>query len=399
MRHADAGPGGRPPLAASSRSRIEPFRAMSVVARAGELAGAGRDIVLMCVGQPDAPAPLAAREAAARAALAGPIGYTASAGTPALRRRIARHYRERYGVEPDPARVYVTTGSSAGFILSFLAAFDAGDRVAIPAPGYPAYRNILRALSLEPVEIECVAADRWVITPALLEAAHARAPLAGLLVANPNNPNGTMLRPEAFHALVDAARALGIRLISDEIYHGLTFDMAETTALGLDEDAFVINSFSKFFCMTGWRVGWMVVPEAMIETVDRLQQNAFICAPEISQIAALAAFDGMAELEAVRRGYARNRALMLARLPRLGFGEVQPIDGAFYAYAEAGALADDTARFAARLLEEAGVAVTPGVDFDARRGRRWLRFSFAGDHGRIAEGLDRIEAWLGRQNR
>lgn len=382
------------PLQPSARSQVEPFRAMSVVARAEELAARGNDVVLMCVGQPSAPAPAAARAAASKAAQAGRIGYTSAAGTAALRRRISRHYGDRYGIEPDPARIFVTTGSSAGFILSFLAAFDPGERVAIPSPGYPAYRNILRALSLEPVEIACRAEDRWVVTPRLLEEAHAAAPISGLLVANPNNPNGTMIEPGAFRTLVEATREMGIRLISDEIYHGLTYGMAETTALDLDDEAFIINSFSKYFCMTGWRIGWMIVPETMVETIERLQQNAFICAPEISQIAALAAFDGIAELEAVRTGYERNRELLLARLPRLGLAEIQPIDGAFYAYADASALTADTGEFAARLLEEAYVAVTPGIDFDSRRGRNWLRFSFAGDHDRLNEGLDRIAAWL-----
>lgn len=386
-------------LRPSRRSNIEPFRAMSVVARAGELTAEGRDVVLMCVGQPSAPAPLVAREAAAAAALAGPISYTASAGTPALRARIARYYGARYGVEADPARIYVTTGSSAGFLLSFIAAFDPGDRIAIPAPGYPAYRNILRALSLEPVEIECRADDRWVITPELLAEAHRERPLAGLLVANPNNPNGTMIEPGAFRALVGAAQEMGLRLVSDEIYHGLTYGMTETTALDLDDEAFVINSFSKYFCMTGWRIGWMIVPEAMIGTIDKLQQNAFISAPEISQIAALAAFDGLAELDAVRAGYERNRELLLRRLPEIGFEQIQPIDGAFYAYARADRLVGDTEKFAARLLEEAAVAITPGIDFDARRGGQWVRFSFAGEHARMVEGLDRIEAWLSRENR
>lgn len=380
--------------AASARSQIEPFRAMKVVARAGELAADGHSVVMMCVGQPAAPAPKAAREAAAEGIARGAIGYTASPGTPALRRRIAQWYGERYGVTPDHERVFVTTGSSAGFILSFLACFDAGDRVAIPAPGYPAYRNILRALSLEPVEIFTREADRWVVTPEQLERHHRDSPLAGVLIANPNNPNGTMMKPEAFRALVGKARELGIRFISDEIYHGLTYGMAETTALDLDDEAFVINSFSKFFCMTGWRIGWMIVPETMIETIDRLQQNAFICAPAISQIAALAAFDGIDELNAHARGYERNKKLFETRLNGLGLGHIQPIDGAFYAYVDVSAVTNDSSGFASRMLEEIKVATTPGPDFDSRNGNQWLRFSFCGEHDRLAEGFDRIEAWL-----
>ncbi|MEZ5872251.1 MAG: aminotransferase class I/II-fold pyridoxal phosphate-dependent enzyme [Nitratireductor sp.] len=382
------------PLHPSLRSQVEPFRAMSVVARANELQDVGRDIVMMCVGQPSAPAPLAARNAAIAAIADGRIGYTSAPGIASLRKRIARHYAEKYGHELDPSRVFVTTGSSAGFILSFLAAFDPGDRIAIPAPGYPAYRNILRALSLEPVELATREEDRWVITPQLLKAAHGEKPLAGALIANPNNPNGTMMSPQAFAALVDASKELGLRFISDEIYHGLCWGFAETSAVALDPGAITINSFSKYFCMTGWRIGWMIVPENLIETVDRLQQNAFICAPEVSQVAALAAFDGMDELEAVKRGYERNRELFLNRLPQLGLRKIQPIDGAFYAYADASLLCNDSADFAARLLEEAGVAVTPGLDFDVNEGHHWLRLSFCGDHDRLVEGFDRIESFV-----
>jgi len=381
-------------LRASARSDVEPFRAMSVVARAAQLTAAGRDIVTLCVGQPAAPAPSPSRAAAIRALERGPICYTSAPGLEPLRQRIARYCGERYGVEPDPARVFVTTGSSAGFILSFVACFEAGDKVAIPSPGYPAYRNILRALSLEPVEIPTRAEDRWAMTPEALDEAHRRLGLAGVLVANPNNPNGVMMTPQAFAGLVAKAKALSIRFISDEIYHGLTFGMPETTALALDEEAVVINSFSKYFCMTGWRVGWMVAPASLTETMDRLQQNAFICAPEISQIAALAAFDGIEELETVKRGYENNRALVLDRLPLLGFGEIQPVDGAFYAYAESSGLADDSESFCSRLLEEAGVALTPGLDFDPARGRSWVRLSFCGKRARLAEGLDRLSDWL-----
>ncbi|MFZ1813032.1 MAG: aminotransferase class I/II-fold pyridoxal phosphate-dependent enzyme [Rhizobiaceae bacterium] len=382
------------PFIPSSRSDIEPFRAMSIVARAAELAGDGRDIISMCVGQPSAPAPATARAAAARAIAEGAIGYTSAAGTMALRERIAAWYGQRYGVIADPARVYVTTGSSAGFILAFLASFDTGARVAIPSPGYPAYRNILKALSLEPVEIETHAGERWVITPEQLARAHKAAPLAGVLVANPNNPNGTMMKPEAFAALNDWTRRERVRFISDEIYHGLTYGVAETTALALDDEAIIINSFSKYFCMTGWRVGWMVVPKSLVEAIDRLQQNAFICAPEVSQIAALGAFDGLPELEATRAGYMRNRDIILARLSAIGVTQIQPIDGAFYAYADVSHLANDSENLAARLLEEAGVAVTPGTDFDTARGRNWMRFSFCGDSARLEEGFDRIAAWL-----
>ena len=372
---------------------------MQIVARASELSRDGRDIISMCVGQPFAPAPRSALEAARKALETGKIGYTPARGIAPLRRRIANYYREHYDLVLDPERVIVTTGSSAGFVLSFLACFDPGDRVAIPSPGYPAYRNILQALSLDPVEIETREEDRWVITPQSLLTANAEKPLAGVLVANPNNPSGTMMTPQAFAALVECARTNNIRFLSDEIYHGLTYGMPEASVLSLDDHAFIINSFSKYFCMTGWRIGWIVVPEAMLETVDRLQQNIFISAPEISQIAATAALDGVAEMRKVRDGYEKNRELVLRQLPELGIKSIQPIDGAFYAYCDVSPLTDDSADFASRLLEEAGVAITPGLDFDARRGAAWMRLSFCGDHGELERGFLRIGQWLADNGR
>ena len=382
----------------SKRSQIEPFRAMDVVARANQAVAEGRDVVMMCVGQPGSPAPTTAREAAKKALEHGRIGYTTAAGIRPLRNRIAEFYKEKYQVDLDPDRVFVTTGSSAGFILAFLAGFDPGDRVAIPSPGYPAYRNILRSLSLEPVEIATCENDRWVVSADGLREAHLQKPLDGILIANPNNPNGTMIKPEAFRSLMQASAELGIKFISDEIYHGLTYSQPEICALEVSDDVFIINSFSKYFCMTGWRVGWMVVPENMIETIDRLQQNAFISAPEISQIAALAAFDGIDEMESVKSGYEANRTLVLDRLSRLGLKNAHPIDGAFYAYAETSSIADNSLELSARLLGEADVALTPGIDFDPAEGKHWMRFSFAGEHSRLVKGFDRLDEWLDRQN-
>jgi aspartate/methionine/tyrosine aminotransferase len=379
-----------PLLKPSSRSVVEPFRAMNVVARAAERTANGEDIVMMCVGQPSAPAPRPARDAAMLAIEKGRIGYTPALGIRALRERIARHYLDKYAVEIDPQRVVVTTGSSAGFMLAFLTLFETGDRVAIPSPGYPAYRNILKALSLKPVEIETDSASRWVVTSKMLADSHKGAPLDGILIANPNNPNGTMMLPDAFRAVIDKANALGIAFISDEIYHGLVYDQKEETALSQSDNAVVINSFSKYFCMTGWRIGWMVVPENLVETVNRLQQNAFICAPEVSQIAALHAFDGMEELELVKEGYRRNRALLLEALPRLGFRELQPVDGAFYVYADCSAVSNNSEAFCDLALEKAGTALTPGTDFDTKRGNSWVRFSFAGSHNDMKKGLDRL---------
>jgi aspartate/methionine/tyrosine aminotransferase len=367
---------------------------MDVVARASELSAAGEDVVMMCVGQPSAQAPFAAREAARERIANGPIGYTSSGGIEALRRRISQHCRERYGVDLDPARVVVTTGSSAGFMLAFLALFENGERVAIPSPGYPAYRNILKALSLQVSEIETTASDRWVLTADALEKAHGDNPISGILIANPNNPNGTMMKPDAFEHLLKRAEDLGIAFISDEIYHGLTYDMPEKSALEFTDDAIVINSFSKYFCMTGWRIGWMVVPEGLIETITRLHQNLFISAPEVSQVAALYAFDGLEELDEVRNGYLQNRDFLLDALPRLGIRDIQPVDGAFYAYANVSALTNDSEAFCKDVLESMKTALTPGTDFDTSRGRQWVRFSFAGSNEAIREGVERLSRYL-----
>ena len=383
----------------SDRSRIEPFRAMEGVARANQAVAEGRDIVMMCIGQPGSPAPAPALQAASKALEVGRIGYTSAGGIAPLRQRLAQFYKEKHGLEIDPGRIFVTTGSSAGFTLAFLAAFDPGARIAIPAPGYPAYRNILKTLSLEPVEIPTFEEDRWVITADQIEAVHKTKPLDGILVANPNNPNGTMIKPEAFRTLVNRCVSLGITFISDEIYHGLTYGVPEICALEVNDGAFIINSFSKYFCMTGWRVGWMIVPETMISAVDCLQQNVFICAPEISQIAALAAFEGREEMETVKEGYERNRELVLDRLAKLGLSRVHPIDGAFYAYAETADIGQDSETLARRILDEAGVALTPGTDFDPVRGPKWMRFSFAGEHDDLVRGFDRLDAWLAAQNK
>lgn len=378
----------------SDRSNVEPFRAMEIVARAATLQADGEDVVMMCVGQPSAPAPLAAREAAMKAIEKGRIGYTPALGIAKLRQRISEHYRQTYAIEVDPERIVVTTGSSAGFMLAFIALFGERGRVAIPAPGYPAYRNILKALSLEPVELATTENSRWVLTPQNLEEAHNRQALDGVLIANPNNPNGTMMLPEAFRDLVRKADDLDVRFISDEIYHGLAYDVPQTTALAHTDKAIVINSFSKYYCMTGWRVGWMVVPEEMIGAVNRLQQNAFICAPEVSQIAALHAFDGVEELEAVKAGYRENRSYLLEALPQLGFTSIHPVDGAFYVYASVSGLSNDSEAFCRDVLENTKTAITPGTDFDPARGRAWARFSFAGSDAEMRKGIERLGNYL-----
>lgn len=379
---------------ASRRSEIAPFIVMDVMERAARLEAAGGHVIHMEVGQPAAPAPSTAREAAKRALDHGRIGYTTALGLPSLRARIARHYGDTYGVDLDPARVVVTTGSSSGFLFAFLSLFEAGDRVAIANPGYPPYRHILTALGCEPVLIETDAASRWVITPEALIETHRRTPLKGILVASPANPTGTMMRPEALAELIATAEGLGIRFISDEIYHGLDYAFPATTAASISDEATIIHSFSKYFCMTGWRVGWMVMPAPLVRAVERLQQNLMISVPTLSQVAAEAAFDGAAEMEEVKHGYEANRLILTEGLPKVGLPEFLPVDGAFYLYADVSRFTDDSAAFARRLLDEALVAATPGVDFDPHRGHHYLRLSYAGSADEMRQAVNRIGDFL-----
>lgn len=381
-------------LTPSLRSDVPPFMVMDVMAAAARIEAQGGRVIHMEVGQPAAPAPTTALAAARTALSCGRLGYTETLGIPTLRARIARHYRDTYAVEVDPARIVVTTGSSAGFILAFLALFEPGDRVAVALPGYPPYRHILRALGCEPVPIETTQAGRWAITPEMLVAAHRASPLKGVLIASPANPTGTMMTPAALRALIDAAGAEEIRFISDEIYHGLDYAFAAETAARLSDGAVIINSFSKYFCMTGWRVGWMVLPEPLVRAIDRLQGNLAISVPTLSQVAAEAAFEGGAEMEAVKHGYEQNRRILLDGLPKAGFENFLPVDGAFYLYADVSRFCDDSLEFAQRMLTETHVAATPGVDFDPRQGRKFIRFCYAGSAAEMHEAVERIAAWL-----
>ncbi|ODN69730.1 pyridoxal phosphate-dependent aminotransferase [Methylobrevis pamukkalensis] len=378
----------------SKRSAVEPFRAMDVMSAAFALEREGRRIIHMEVGEPGAPTPRAVREAAEAVLARGRIGYTEALGMPALRARIAAHYGAAHGLDIAPERVVVTTGSSAGFNLAFLALFDVGDRVGVPTPGYPAYRNILKALGLEVVEIPTTAETRWTVTPLMLAEVQAVTPLKGLIVASPNNPNGTMVAPDDLKALVGACGGHGIRLIMDEIYHGLVYGFPTTSALACSDDVIVINSFSKYYCMTGWRIGWMVVPPSIVRAVECLAQNLSISVNALSQHAAIAAFEATEELEEVKAGYAANRDLLLRRLPAAGIDDLLPVDGAFYVYANVRRFTNDSIEFARRMLHEAGVAATPGLDFDTTRGAGYLRFSFAGKGEDMAEAMDRIAAWM-----
>ena len=344
----------------------------------------------MEVGQPGTPAPAAARDALAQAMQSDALGYTVAMGLPALRARIARLYGDWYDVDLDPARVVVTPGSSGGFILAFSALFDAGDRVVLGAPGYPSYRQILKAMDLVPVEVQTAPENRLQPVPSDLEGLD----YDGLMVASPANPTGTMLDRDAMAALIETCHARGATFLSDEIYHGIEYDKKAVTALQISDDVCVINSFSKYFSMTGWRVGWLVVPPAQVRQVERLAQNMFICAPHAAQVAALAAMDAPEELQANMDVYRANRALMLEGLPKAGFDRIAPPDGAFYVYADVSHLTDDSRAFAAEILDKAGVAVTPGLDFDPERGAGTLRFSYARSTEDIREGLARLAAFM-----
>lgn len=384
------------PLPPSRRSNIAPFMAMDVLRDAKALERAGRSIIHLELGEPGVAAPRRVREAAAESLAHGAIGYGEALGDAPLRDRIARHYRERYGVDVTPDRVIATTGSSGGFLLAFLAAFDPGARIAVTAPGYPAYANILSALGLEPVLLDIGEETRFAPTAAMLEAAHHDRKLHGALFMSPANPTGAMIARDELARICAFCDEAEIVLVSDEIYHGLEYEMRAETALRFSQRALVINSFSKYYAMTGWRLGWLVAPAELMRPLERLQQSLAICAPTLSQRAALAAFDAGDELEANRAAYGRNRALLLDHLPKLGLDNFAPPDGAFYIYADISRFTDDSIGFCRRMLHEAGVATTPGLDFDPRRGAKTLRLSYAGPEADVREGLARLEAWLRR---
>jgi aspartate/methionine/tyrosine aminotransferase len=380
----------------SRRAAVAPFIAMDVLRQARRLEQAGRQIIHMELGEPGAPAPLVVREAAAAALLEGRLGYGEALGDAVLRERIARHYTEHYGVGVAADRVLVTTGSSGAFLLAFLAGFDAGARVGVVQPGYPAYANILEALGLTLAPIEVGAETRFAPTMELIEAAHRQERLDGLLLMSPANPTGAMIAPPELEKICAFCEDAGVVLVSDEIYHRLEYEGRAETALRFSRGAVVVNSFSKYYAMTGWRLGWAIAPASLARPMERLQQSLAICAPTLSQRAALAAFDASEELESIKQGYARSRSLLLRQLPRIGLPLFAPPDGAFYIYADVSHLTTDSTRFCSDMLEEIGVAVTPGVDFDRARGASTLRISYAGSPEDVALGIERLSAWLSR---
>jgi len=378
-------------LKLAKRGIVPPFIVMDVLRAANERAATGADVLHLEVGQPGTGAPAKVLDAVRAVLASDRLGYTEAFGLPSLRQRIARHYADGYGVAVDWNRVIVCTGSSSGFVLAFLSAFDPGDRVALASPGYPAYRNILTALDIEPVIVAVDGDTNFQPTPALLDRIDGR--LDGLIVASPANPTGTMVHRAEFQALSDYCRARGVRLISDEIYHGITYGIRAETALAFNDDAIVVNSFSKYFSMTGWRLGWMVVPESFLRAIECLAQNLYISPPTVSQHAGLAAFDCIADLDANVERYARNRRLLLDELPKAGFRRMAPAEGAFYLYADVGDMTNDSAEFCRRMLAETGVAATPGIDFDPERGHRYVRFSFAGSTEHMKQAAERLIAW------
>ena len=387
------------PLKTTSTNDVPAFLAMAVMNEAAKLEAAGADVIHLEVGQPSTPPPVAVNDALSRAlAQTATHGYSVAFGEMPLRRRIAEHYQDFYGVAADPGRIAVTPGSSLGFALAFLAAFDRGDRIALATPGYPAYRNLMLALGLQPVAMPARASQNWIPNLDALEADGAPLP-DGILLASPANPTGVVMSDDEVRKVCDWCHRKGVRLIMDEIYHGLTFGGRPATALACSDSVIVVNSFSKFFCMTGWRVGWAIFPDDMMETVERLAQNMYIGPPRPMQAGAMAAFDDYDLLNSHVDRYRENRDILTSRLPAEFLGDLAPCDGAFYLYADISRLGmktPDSTVLAEAMLREANVACTPGVDFDREQGHLHMRLSFAGSTAAIQEASRRITDWLPR---
>jgi aspartate/methionine/tyrosine aminotransferase len=383
-------------MSVASRAGIPPFYVMDVWLAAAERQRSHGDLVNLSAGQPSAGAPQAVRAAAKTALDNTVLGYTVALGIPELRSAIAASYQDRRGLAVDPADVVITTGSSGGFLLAFLACFDVGDRVAIASPGYPCYRNILSALGCEVVEIPCGPDTRFQPTAQML--AELDPPVQGVIVASPANPTGTVIPPEELAAIASWCASSGVRLISDEVYHGLVYEGAPATSCAwqTSRNSIVVNSFSKYYAMTGWRLGWLLVPQELQRAVDRLTGNFTICPPTLAQVAAVAAFtpEAVAEADALLNHYASNRQLLLDGLRSIGIDKLAPTDGAFYVYADVSHLTTDSLSFCSKLLADTGVAIAPGIDFDTVRGGSFVRMSFAGPSHDIEEAALRIGAWL-----
>jgi aspartate/methionine/tyrosine aminotransferase len=382
-------------MSIADRGRVPPFHAMRVLQAAHARRAAGLPVYVLTAGQPGTPAPAPVLAAAHRALDTDRLGYTSQVGIPELRKAIAGHYQRWYGLSVSRDDVVATTGSSGGFLLAFLAAFDPGDLVVLTRPGYPAYRNMLASLGCRVLELPCGPDTNFRPTVAALEALF-EVP-AGVVLASPANPTGAMLAPDELAAIARWCDAHDVRLVSDEIYHGITYGGAPSCAWSTSRNAIVVNSFSKYFCMTGWRLGWLLVPDELLDSVDRLASNFALCPPTLAQHAAVYAFDAYAELDANVARYRANRDLLLRRLPAIGLNRLAPADGAFYVYADVSQWTSDSLAWGARLLDETGIAVAPGVDFDPVDGGKFIRMSFAGETSEIAEAVDVLGDWLAKQ--
>ena len=374
----------------SNRSNVDPFIVMDVMESARKAEALGKKIIHMEVWQPGTAAPKIAKDYLTKEITNNNLGYTVTLGLPELRKRISKLYGEWYNLDLNPNRIIITTGSSGAFILSFASLFDVGDKVGIGSPGYPSYRQILKSQNLIPVDIQTDIQNKFHPIPIDIKINN----LNGLLVASPANPTGSMLDKNSLENLINAAKENNVSFISDEIYHGIQYEHNPTTAIEITNDCYVINSFSKYFSMTGWRIGWMVVPEDHVRQVERLSQNLFICPPHASQITALAAMDATEELEKNINVYKKNREILLEELPKAGFKTFSPPDGAFYIYVDISEFSNDSLSFCKKVLDEAGVAITPGLDFDQKRGNKTIRFSYARSTEDIIEGANRIKNFM-----
>ncbi len=379
-------------LKVSKRGKVPPFIVMDVLRAANKLQIQGSNVLHLELGQPAKGAPSGVVNFAKEMIVNDSLGYTEAFGLLSVRTRISEFYESNQGLKVDPEHIIITTGSSGGFVLAFTAAFDAGARVAIATPSYPGYRNILISLNVEPVFIETGPETNFQITTNLLN--KISAPIDGLIIASPSNPTGTMLSEDALKTISDYCTLHNIRLISDEIYHGITYHRQGVTARKFNKDAIIINSFSKYFSMTGWRVGWMVAPPDLLRSIECLTQNLFISAPTLSQHAAAVAFDCINELDQNVEIYEQNREILLKELPKSGLDRFASVDGAFYIYANVSQFTNDSEEFCRKMLKEIGVAATPGTDFDQDRGRGYIRFSFSGAPKVVEEAARRIKNWV-----
>ena len=380
-------------MRSSERSKIDPFIVMDIMERANAVEKKGQTVVHMEVGQPGTSAPQSAKDFLKASMEDNPMGYTVALGLPDLRKKIAELYGDWYGLDVDWNRIVITGGSSAGFILAFTSLFDKLDKVGLPNPGYPSYRQIMKTLNLEPVLINTTEKNRFHPTPNDLS----RYNIDGLLIASPGNPTGSMIEREPLEALVSYCVDRKVSLISDEIYHGIQYDMKPSTVLEYSDSCYIINSFSKYFSMTGWRIGWIIVPKEHVRVVERIQQNMFICASHASQILALGSFESKSELEKNLETYRENRKLLLAALPEMGFNNIAPPDGAFYLYIDISEFSSDSYDFTIKMLNVGGVAITPGIDFDPIKGKSKIRISYARSTPEILKGIERMKIFMDKK--